>query len=197
MGLLNEQFVKFKANDKIYTLQLTDNSNMECSVVVDGKRYYVATKEEVLNNLAPNQKYTDTVEIYYKANEKLIQLGVQENIYTPHIINSTIQYTYNNREDFEYTGVFFFDECVTVNPQDSNTNTRIMLCDNVVHWSVTNAELMDEGDKRFIVTSTNRAPINVVLQGGASDNFITSNVLIPLHGEQRFMVYATETEIIH
>lgn len=197
MGLLNEQFVKFKANDKIYTLQLTDNFNMECSVVVDGKRYYVATKEEVINNLSPNQTYTDNVEIYYKANDTLVQLGVQENIYTPNIVSTTIQYTYNNREDFECAGVFFFDECVTVSPEDSKTNTRVMLCDNTVNWSISNAELIEDGDKRFIVTSTNRAPINVVLQGGVSDNFITSNVLIPLHGEQRFMVYATETEIIH
>lgn len=80
--LLDDDIVKFSLNDELYTLQLTDNPEMKLKIKNGKNTYYIATKEELINNLTSTQQYNDANEIivYYCMNDELIQLGVKENI---------------------------------------------------------------------------------------------------------------------
>ena len=80
--LLDDDIVKFSLNDELYTLQLTDNSEMKLKVKKGKTIYYIATKEELINNLTSTQMYNEDneIKIYSYINDELVQLGVKENV---------------------------------------------------------------------------------------------------------------------
>ena len=80
--LLNDDIVKFSLNDELYTLQLTDNVDMKLKVKKNKNTYYIATKEELINNLTSSQEYNEDneIKVYYYIDDELIQLGVKENV---------------------------------------------------------------------------------------------------------------------
>ena len=80
--LLDDDIVKFSLNDELYTLQLTDNVDMKLKVKKGKNTYYIATKEELINNLTSSQEYNEDneIKVYYYIDDELIQLGVKENV---------------------------------------------------------------------------------------------------------------------
>lgn len=89
--LLDDDFVKFSLNDKLYTLQLTDNPEMKLKIKKGRNTYYVATKDEMIAGLTSTQEYIEIVKIFYYIDGELIQLGVKENISELKV--ETIDYT--------------------------------------------------------------------------------------------------------
>lgn len=94
--LLDDDIVKFSLNDELYTLQLTDNVDMKLKVKKGKNTYYIATKEELINNLTSSQEYNEDneIKIYCYIDDELVQLGVKENIVNLQI--DTISFTTDN-----------------------------------------------------------------------------------------------------
>lgn len=94
--LLDNNIVKFSLNDELYTLQLTDNSEMKLKVKKGKTIYYIATKEELINNLTSTQLYNEDneIKIYCYINDELVQLGVKENVTELQV--DTISFTSTN-----------------------------------------------------------------------------------------------------
>ena len=126
--LLDNDSIKFKLNNTLYTVQLTDNSDMKLSVKLDDKIYYIADVNEVINNLKELQRYDDKVSLYYKYNDELIKIGIRECIMVEREMTENIIYNVETSNNFICNNILAFKDGICIERIDD-----IHLEDNLTH----------------------------------------------------------------
>lgn len=192
MALLSSNKVKFMLEGKLYTLQLTDNTKMQLKVKIGGNIYYVATKEEILDNLTTTQvyDYDNEIKVYYYVDGNVIQLGVKENIQTAEC--DTI--LYNEDNDFEMSSkVAGHKKALFVGFDEiTKKHTVIKYSDNHIHKFSSENVFPDNDCIKLEETRAESNYGSILFNKYTNDNFKYSGNVSFLEGKAELLGVETE-----